>query len=190
MPRDYDLHGLQYSSLVTSAHAWYLTGQNELNLLPDDIRVGAERDLADISAIFDARATRIHEPVRWGRVDGLVCTCSLILRSAARLRTPLGHLDPVRWTLATVVVVRLHLGTKGLMAACQTCGSRNEFTLESDAHGWCLGHSCPPGIPVDDDFEELRTIESLPGESFDDAVHWSRVLGRASRFGTATFDLP
>ncbi len=187
MPRDYDLHGLKYDGRVVAAQAWYLQHQHEVNLLPDDLRTECERDLRELSGIFEGRAQRLHEPVRWRAIDRLVCTCSLVVRTDARFETPVGHLDPIRWEPVRTVVVRSQ-SDGGHLAACQICGTRSPVGGPVEGHDWCARHSCPAEREADETVPAgIREVHGLPGETFDDTVHWMQVLDRANRYGTAGF---
>ena len=180
-PRDYELGGFVYDARVLAASSWYVNVQHEAPLvlgLDDELDRQVVADLAAIAEIFDSRADGIHRPVRWAKVDRLVCTCALLVRSAERLATPLGHLD-VRMRPARTVVVELPESPRYL-AACQECGASQQHDDVAAAREWTGEHTCTPSAATAP--ESAGLLEAIPladGEHPDDVVHHRRAAARS-----------
>lgn len=177
VPQDYSLFGFTYDGKVLAAPAWYLVAQ-EADPLVRGLNGESERAIEEefewLGAIFRARAQGIHQPVRWAGVDRLVCVCGLVVRSLQRWIDPLGHLDPVTWKPADVVVVRMSEFEPKFLAACQTCGEQFRATSLEAARAW--SHSCGPAPDPSGELD-FRNVETHPDEPFDDLVH--RVRSRS-----------
>ena len=183
-PRDYDLAGFCYDARVVCASSWYLVAQHQAPLVLGEFGEDADRqieaELAAYAEICDSRADGIHRPVSLEKVDRLVCTCGLVVRTLERFADPVGHLD-VRCRMARALVVKLD--DRDYFAACQSCGARTDDVGLVAATAWVSAHQCDetPNPGDADTAGEFTVTQAQPGEHFDDFVHRARSAKRSPR---------
>ena len=172
--RDHFFCGFVYDPLVFGVPSHYHSGREALGLLDDDQLAELEQELNEIGAILDARVLDIHEAVRWQRVGHRhVCTCGLVMRDLRRESDPAGHVDFLRWTPTSTVVLRL-TDAADYLAACQHCQARCEGISYDAARTWTDQHLCPPDPPEAEIHEHTGKLvkHSLAsGEHFDNLLH-------------------